>query len=103
MAKIDGSDETPSKLLAGWEHFGKLNWDSSLKQKFAERVKERKLAKPQLANERNALKREEFQLLSPEIQASYETAALRIHTDSKEAIEKRKAAPVLLGPVEAQQ
>lgn len=102
MAKVDGSDVAVPKLRTGWEHWGKLNWETKLKPEFDTLVIERGLLKGQLANARNAYKKAQFELLSPEEQAHHEETALAVHTDAKEAKEKRKSAPVLLSPHDAQ-
>lgn len=99
LAKIDGSDATVPKLKKGWEYWGKLNWES-IKVRFDPGSTTSKSQRPKA---RNAFKRQEFGLLSPESQAYYTEEARKIHAEAKEESKKRKEGPVLLPPTEAQQ
>jgi hypothetical protein len=101
LAKLTGLDQKPGKLLAGWQHWSKLNFEQH-KEDFDEFFKTSGKSEKQRASARQAFIRDLFNRLPDEEQAYHNQAAIDDHAAAQATLKEKQAAPPSDDPKERQ-
>jgi hypothetical protein len=92
LANLSGQVKKPGKLLAGWQHWSKANFDQH-KEVFNAEFKESGADERQRATARQTYKHNLFNSLPHEEQDFHNQVALSEHAAAREAFEKGKNMP----------